>query len=192
MEVCILKQKKQHNLNYVPHSQRLGYYLGQSLWLTNRPFACAEEIPSSSTGKKGILMVFRHFWFFVSRSSPNLAEGWSIRKTEVRSWFTGTTNAKLQIYCSSGLLRVVSWYLAFPYMDELRLRLEVITILPILHHPFWDLVQCIIMVYWFEVGGVLFPGPPVLEALSSKFLSADKAKRDKRKLMKTSQFCFNS
>ena len=63
-----------------------------------------------------------------------------------------------------GILQVC-WYLAFPYMGELSLRLEVITILPILYHPFWDLVQCIIMVYWFEVGGVLFPGPPMLEAL---------------------------
>lgn len=77
-------------------------------------------------------------------------------------------------------------------MGELRLRLEVITILPILHHPFWDLVQCIIMVHWFDAGGVLFPRPPMLEDLrSSNFLSAGKAKRDKRKLMKTSQFCFN-
>ena len=31
-------------------------------------------------------MVFRYIWFFVSRSSPNLAEGWFIRKAEVRSW----------------------------------------------------------------------------------------------------------
>ena len=116
-------RKRSHDLNYVAHSQRLGCYLGQSLSLTTRPLACAKEIPSSSIGGKGSCWISEAFGSLLLRAFPSRQ-----RNGSLGSQRSGAGLLEQQLLNDRFIVHqdrnpeVVSWYLASPSIDELRLR----------------------------------------------------------------------